>query len=167
MDKQRVLILDKERIDRKLQRMAYQIWENNSHETEVTLIGIANGGLAVAESLAARLRQISPLKVHVISVKLDKKQLLSSEIKLDEDLSGRSVILVDDVANSGKTLLYAMKPLLAYEVKKIMVAVLVDRKHKSFPISSDIVGHSVATTLQEHIEVETDNNNGIVAAYLQ
>lgn len=167
MDKERVLILDKERIDRKLQRMAYQIWENNSHETEVTLIGIANGGLAVAESLAARLRQISPLKVHVIPVKLDKKQLLSSEIKLDEDLSGRSVVLVDDVANSGKTLLYAMKPLLAYEVKKIMVAVLVDRKHKSFPISSDIVGHSVATTLQEHIEVETDNNNGIVAAYLQ
>lgn len=167
MNKERVLILDKERIDRKLQRMAYQIWENNSHETAVTLIGIANGGLAVAESLAARLRSISPLTVEVIPVKLNKKQLLSSEIKLDADLSGRSVILVDDVADSGKTLLYAMKPLLAFEVKKIMVAVLVDRKHKSFPISSDIVGHSVATTLQEHIEVETDNNNGIVAAYLQ
>jgi len=166
MNKERVLILDKERIDRKLQRMAYQIWENNSHETEVTLIGIANGGLAVAESLAARLRQISPLQAEVIPVKLNKKQLLSSEIKLEGDFSGKSVVVVDDVANSGKTLLYAMKPLLAFEVKKIMVAVLVDRKHKSFPISSDIVGHSVATTLQEHIEVETDNN-GIVAAYLQ
>ena len=166
MEKQRILILDKERIDHKLQRMAYQIWENNSNETEVTLLGIVNGGLAVAESLAARLRQISPLQVHVIPVKLNKKQPLSQEIKFIEDLNGRSIILVDDVANSGRTLLYAIKPLLTYEVKKIMVAVLVDRKHKSFPISSDIVGYSVATTLQEHIEVETDDN-GIIAAYLQ
>jgi len=147
MEKQRILILDKERIDHKLQRMAYQIWENNSNETEVTLLGIVNGGLAVAESLAARLRQISPLQVHVIPVKLNKKQPLSQEIKFIEDLNGRSI-------------------LLTYEVKKIMVAVLVDRKHKSFPISSDIVGYSVATTLQEHIEVETDDN-GIIAAYLQ
>jgi pyrimidine operon attenuation protein/uracil phosphoribosyltransferase len=166
MEKQRILILDKERIDRKLQRMAYQIWENNSNETEVTLLGIVNGGLAVAESLAARLRQISPLLVHVIPVQLNKKQPLAQEIKFTEDLNGRSVILVDDVANSGKTLLYAIKPLLAYELNKIMVAVLVDRKHKSFPISSDIVGHSVATTLQEHIEVETDGNS-IIAAYLE
>jgi pyrimidine operon attenuation protein / uracil phosphoribosyltransferase len=166
MEKERVLILDKERIDRKLQRMAYQIWENNSHETEVTLIGIVNGGLAVAESLAERLRQISPLQVHVIPMKLDKKQPMTSEITFKENFNGRSVIIVDDVANSGKTLLYAIKPLLAFEVKKIMVAVLVDRKHKSFPVSSDIVGHSVATTLQEHIEVET-NNSDIIAAYLQ
>ena len=97
---------------------------------------------------------------------MNKKQPLHDEIKINEDLSGRSVVLVDDVANSGKTLLYALKPLLAYELKKILIAVLVDRKHKSFPISPDIVGHTVATTLQEHIEVE-HHNNDITAAYLQ
>lgn len=166
MKKQRVLILDKERIDRKLERMAYEVWEHNSKEEAVTLIAIEGSGKAVAHSLANRLKKISPLKVDVLSLKLNKKKPLAEEIKFDQDITGRSVILVDDVANSGKTLLYALSPMLKFELKKIQIAVLVDRKHKSFPISPDIVGHSVATTLQEHIEVETDGNN-ITAAYLQ
>ena len=166
MEKERIIILDKERIDRKLQRMAYQLWEYNSNESAVTLIGIEGTGLAVAKSLAERLKTISKLEVHVIAIKMNKRHPLHDEININEDLSGRSVVLVDDVANSGKTLLYALKPLLAYELKKILIVVLVDRKHKSFPISPDIVGHTVATTLQEHIEVE-HHNNDITAAYLQ
>lgn len=75
------------------------------------------------------------------------------------------MVLVDDVTNSGRTLLYAMRPLLDFNLKKIMIAVLVDRKHKSFPVSPDIVGHSIATTLQEHIEVECKGEE-IMAAYL-
>ncbi len=164
MDRQ--LILDKERIDRKLQRMAYQIWEHNSNEQSVILVGVHGGGLAVAENLAGRLRQISPMKVEVAHIKMNKRNPLSEEITLDADLNGRSVILVDDVANSGKTLLYALRPLLNFELKKIMIAVLVDRKHKEFPVSPDIVGHTIATTIQEHILVEA-NNNEITAAYLQ
>lgn len=166
MSKERVLILDSERINWKLQRMAYQIWEHNSDETHITLIGIIGTGLSVARSLAERLSKISPLQVDVVAIDINKKKPLSGEIKLNKDVGGHSVVLVDDVANSGKTLLYALRPLLDFEVKKVMIAVLVDRKHKSFPISPDIVGHSLATTLHEHIEVETDNNN-IVAAYLQ
>ncbi len=166
MDKQRILILDKERIDSKLQRMAYEIWENNSTQSAVTFIGIEGSGLAVAQSLAERLKAISPLKVSVLPMKVNKRNPLSEEIKLEWDLSGQSVILVDDVANSGKTLLYAMKPVLNYEPSHIMIAVLVDRKHKSFPVSPDIVGHTVATTMQDHIEVETKGDE-IIAAYLQ
>jgi pyrimidine operon attenuation protein/uracil phosphoribosyltransferase len=166
MAKERILILDKERIGFKLQRMAYQVWEHNSKADAVTLIGVEGSGLAVAQSLAKRIREISPLKVEVLSLKLNKKKPLSKEIKVSEDITGRSVVLVDDVANSGKTLLYALRPLLDYELKSIQVAVLVDRKHKSFPISPDIVGHTIATTLQEHIEVETEGEN-IEAAYLQ
>lgn len=166
MDKQRILILDKERIDRKLQRMAYELWENNSNEGVVTLIGIEGSGLSVAQNLAARLRSISPLQVSVLSMKVNKRNPVAEEISVDEDLDGRSVVLVDDVANSGKTLLYALKPLLSYSLKHIMIAVLVDRKHKSFPVSPDIVGHTVATTMQDHIEVET-NADEILAAYLQ
>jgi pyrimidine operon attenuation protein/uracil phosphoribosyltransferase len=164
MEKQ--LILDKARIDSKLQRMAYQVWEHNSNEESVTLVGIHGGGASVAENLAARLRKISGLKVDVAKIKMNKRSPLSEAIELNEDLGGRSVVLVDDVANSGKTLLYALRPLLNYELKKIMIAVLVDRKHKEYPVSPDIVGHSIATTIQEHILVETDNNE-ITAAYLQ
>ena len=99
MAKKRILILDKERIGFKLQRMAYQVWEHNSKAEAVTLIGVEGSGFAVAQSLAKRIREISPLKVNVLSLSLNKKKPLSKEIKVPEDISGRSVVLVDDVAN--------------------------------------------------------------------
>lgn len=166
MKKKQVLILDKERINWKMQRMAYQIWENFSNEKEVILLGIEGSGATVARSLARRLGEISPIEVKVIIIKMNKKEPLAEEIVIGEDLSDKAVVLVDDVANSGRTLLYALRPLLNYTLKKVFITVLVDRKHKSFPITPDIVGHTVATTLQEHIEVETDGDY-ITAAYLQ
>ena len=165
MEDKRILILDDKRIGHKLQRMAFEVWEHNSNEKAVTLVGIQGGGLVVAENLAERLRTISGMDVEVVNIKMNKRNPLAEDIVLEKDLSGCSVILVDDVANSGKTLLYALKPLLNYELKKIMIAVLVDRKHKEFPGSPDIVGHSIATTIQEHILVETEDSD-IVAAYL-
>jgi pyrimidine operon attenuation protein/uracil phosphoribosyltransferase len=162
----KILILNKERINWKLQRMAYEIWEHNSKETEITLIGIEGSGIAVANDLARRLRGISKLAVEVISIRMNKKDPLAKTSEINMDLSEKSVVIVDDVANSGKTLLYAMKSVLTYEPKRILVTVLVDRKHKSFPVSADIVGHSVATTLQEHIEVVCEGDE-ITAAYLQ
>jgi len=166
MAKQSTIILDKERINHKLQRMAYEIWENYSKEKNITLIGISGSGAIVAKSLARRLKEISPLNVDMITLQLNKRKPLSAAINIDEDLTGKAIILVDDVANSGKTLLYALSPILRYEPKKVMIAVLVDRRHKSFPITPDIVGYSVSTTLQEHIEVETEGEH-ITAAYLQ
>jgi pyrimidine operon attenuation protein/uracil phosphoribosyltransferase len=166
MNKERILILDKDRIGRKLKRMAYQIWENNSDAEAVTLVSINGGGDIVAENLKSILESISPLKVEHVIVKLNKRKPIAEDIALEKDLSGKSLVLVDDVANSGKTLMYALKPLLGFDLKKVLIAVLVDRRHKSFPITPDIIGHSVATTLQEHIEVETAGNT-VTAAYLQ
>lgn len=166
MGKQRTTILDKERINWKLQRMAYEIWENFSNEKAITLIGIQGSGAIVAQSLAKRLKEISPVKVEMITLKLNKRKPLSADIKIEENLTGKALVLVDDVANSGKTLLYALAPILKYEPEKVIIAVLVDRRHKSFPITPDIVGHSVSTTLQDHIEVETEGDE-ITAAYLQ
>lgn len=166
MEKQRILILDQQRISQKLQRMAYEVWEHNSREKSITLVGVQGTGHAVAKQLAQRIEAVSPLKVQVIALRINKKQPLSKAVVLEESCESASVILVDDVANSGKTLLYALKPLLEVKLDKIMIAVLVDRRHKSFPITPDIVGHSVSTTLQEHIEVETDGGI-ITAAYLQ
>ncbi len=165
MKKEKILILDKARIARKLQRMAFQLWEHNSHEKEMVLVGIEKTGMVMAKDLAARLKKISPIKVEVVSLKLNKKEPWE-KITFTANINGKSVVLVDDVANSGKTLLYALRPMLDGKPKKILIAVLVDRKHKSFPVSSDIVGHSVATTMQEHIEVETKGDE-IIAAYLQ
>ncbi len=161
----RVLILDAQRIERKLLRMAWQIWEHNSHQSSVTLIGIAGSGAEVARKLAAHLRDISPLHVTVLELELSKKAPLEAAIILSGPINDSSLVLVDDVANSGRTLLYALKPIMDAAPEKILIAVLVDRKHKSFPVNPDIIGHQVATTLQENIIVTLDQ--GLMAAYLE
>lgn len=166
MNKERVLILDKQRIDWKLKRMAYQVWEHNTDVHEITIIGIERAGMAVANSLGKLLNEISGLNIKLISLKMNKKEPLTDMPVIEENLDGKSIVLVDDVANSGRTLLYALKPLLNYSPSRIMIAVLVDRKHKSFPITPDIVGHAVSTTLQEQITVEHDGDD-IMAAYLE
>ncbi len=165
MKKKKILILDKERIGFKLRRMAYEIWERNSDEKEIIMIGIDGSGKVVADSLVKILKEISPLKIKSITVSINKKSPLDFVFDIEENLSGKTVVLVDDVANSGKTLMYCLNGILSYDLKTVMVAVLVDRKHKSFPIATDIVGHSVATTIQDHIEVETEGKK-VVAVYL-
>lgn len=150
----KVSILTAAQIEQKLRRMAFEIWEKNSEETEISIIGIEEVGAAVASKIQELLLEISPLKINLSSITIDKKNPLQKEITLSAgSLTDKTVILVDDVANSGKTLLYAIKPLLAFEPRKIQIAVLVDRKHKNFPVTPDIIGHSVSTTLQEHIIV--------------
>lgn len=166
MKKKKIIILDKERIAYKLRRMAYEIWEHNSDEKEIILIGIENGGKTVADNLGALLTEISPLKVTVLAVSINKKNPLNHALDFEVNLTGKSVVLVDDVTNSGKTITYSLHAILSYNLKRLMVAVLVDRKHKSFPVASDIVGLTIATTLQEHIEVEITGNE-ITSVYLQ
>src|SRR5579872_5829890 len=123
MKKKRVLILDKERISYKLCRMAYEIWEHNSDEKEIILIGIEKGGKILADNLSAMLKKISPLKVTTISININKKKPLNNAIELSKDLTGCTVILVDDVVNSGKTIIYSLNTILSYDLKKLMVAV--------------------------------------------
>ncbi len=166
MKKKQVLILDQERISYKLRRMAYEIWERNSDEKEIILIGVEKGGKILADNLSALLNEISPLKVHTTSVNINKKNPINHALDFEMNLSGKTVVLCDDVVNSGKTIMYSLNAILSFDLKKVMVAVLVDRKHKSFPVASDIVGHTVATTIQDHIEVETKGKT-ITAVYLE
>jgi len=161
----RVLILDAQRIERKLLRMAWQIWEHNSSRSSLTLIGIAGSGEAIAEKLAAHLRDISPLAVTVLKLELSKKDPVHAPITVSGAIKDKSIVLVDDVANSGRTLLYALRPVLDAAPQQILISVLVNRKHKSFPVSPDIIGHQVATTLQENITVSFED--GKMAAYLE
>lgn len=161
----KIIILAQQTIHRKLQRMAFEIWEHNNEEQEIVMVGVDGAGMTVARILVQLLAEISPLKVQLHTLKINKKNPTCSDIILDGAFAHKNIVLVDDVANSGKTLLYAMKPMLNYEPKKIMIAVLVDRKHKSFPVSPDIIGHSIATTLQEHIEVTCEDDK-VIAVHL-
>jgi len=150
---EKVVILNKEQIARKLKRMAYEIWEMNSSETAIEIVGIEGGGVIIAKALINILREISPLDISFSSLSLDKRNPLSTPIHAAKDFTNKNVIIVDDVANSGKTLMYALKPFLEVAPRKVLIAVLVDRKHKNFPVIPDIIGYSLATTLQDMILV--------------
>lgn len=161
----RVPIMDKGRIERKLLRMAWQILEHNSDQESISLIGIADNGMHLAARLAQHLEAIGRLRVNTLRLDLNKRSPSDSPIVLSQEIRDKSLVLVDDVANSGKTLLYALKPLMESVPERILIAVLVERKHKSFPVAPDIIGQRVATTLQEHILVTIEG--GEIAAYLE
>lgn len=156
---QRNVILNETAIQRKLERIAYEIFENNHDAKELMLIGIRENGFRLAERLKEHLENISKLSVTVASVELDKRDPMKRAIQLNIDAStvkGKTVIVVDDVAQSGKTLLYAMKPLLDHSPAAIQVAVLVDRKHKKFPVTADYVGMLLSTGMNEQVIVEME-----------
>lgn len=150
-------ILDTNNISRKLNRMAYEVYEKNYGEKELLLVGIEGNGYKVAERLEEILKKISPLKIKLSKIKVDKENPWASEPKVDfteKDYLNKSVIVIDDVLNSGKALMYAIKPFLSKPVKRLNVLVLVDRSHTRYPVKADFVGLSLSTTLQDHIEAD-------------
>ena len=151
-------ILNQSTASRKLERMAYEIVENNLDEQELLLVGIRDNGSIIAENIQQLLHRISSIRSELIYLSLDKR--IPGEITLSHqnDFSNKVIIIIDDVANSGKTMLYAIKPFLSFHPKKIQTLVMVERTHKAFPVNSDYVGISVATTLQEHIYVEVEGS---------
>lgn len=156
-----MLILDDRQIRQKIRRLAIEIVENNYEEPELILAGINNKGMAFAQLLYAELTAISKQNITLSHLRINPAAPLSSEIKLDlptSQLAGKTIIVVDDVANTGRTIFYACKPLLDTLPKKVEVAVMVDRTHKSFPVKVDYYGMSLATTLLEHIDVQIPDN---------
>jgi pyrimidine operon attenuation protein / uracil phosphoribosyltransferase len=152
----RKYILSKEVAAKKMLRMAYEILENNDGEQHLILAGIRESGSVIARNIQKLLRDISTISTELITISLDKKY--PKEVVLSKTLSfeNKPIIVIDDVANSGKTLLYALRPFLDFHPKKIQSLVLVERTHKAFPVKPDYVGLSIATTLQEHIFVEVE-----------
>ena len=162
------LVLDSNQIEQKISRIAWQIYEDNSGEKEIILAGILSSGYIVAEKIAAALKKISPLSVQIISIKIDKHSHHEEEVKISLDhpaLKDKIVIVVDDVLNSGKTMMYALRPFLSADLKKLRTVVLVDRNHKRYPVSADFAGLSLATTLKEHVSVVL--NDGSSGVYLE
>ena len=151
-------ILDKETALKKLRRMAYEIIENNIGEKEIILAGIRDSGSVIAKNIQEILREISQFKTEIITVSLDKKQPREVSLSKKINFNDKVILLIDDVSNSGKTMLYALKPFLDFHPKKIQTLILVERTHKAFPIKPDYVGLSLATTIQEHIYVEVEGD---------
>lgn len=150
------LILDKAQITQKIKRIAYEIYENNFQEKELVVAGIYDKGYILAQLLKSELEEIAPAKVLLVKVMLDKQAPLQSEVSLDcplSDLQNKTVIITDDVLNTGRTLAFSLKPFLNTGIKKLQTAVLVNRGHKLFPVSADYTGYELSTTIQEHIEV--------------
>lgn len=150
-------ILDHRQIQQKIVRLAFEILERNYGEKEIILAGINNNGMTFAELLLAELRRISNIQFTLTRIRLNPAAPNQHPINLEmpvEQLQHKVVIIVDDVANTGRTIFYAIKPLLEVLPDKVEVAVLVDRTHKSFPIRVDYVGLSLATTLLQNIDVE-------------
>ncbi|WP_316791519.1 phosphoribosyltransferase family protein [Pedobacter frigoris] len=158
MAESQLLILDKKQIQQKINRIAYQILEDNLNEKEVVLAGIWDRGYKLALRLKKVLTKISDIKVTMLKVELDRVSTkLIASTDLDEShWKNKVIILVDDVLNSGKTLAYGLGVFLNTPHKKIRTVVLVDRSHKIFPIATDFVGLQMATVLKEHVDVIMD-----------
>ena len=164
MDKNK--ILDYQLIKKKIIRISLQIIEANSTDDEIIIAGIENNGFIIAQKICDELKKISEKKIHLCSIKIDKKNP-RKEITVslvDEEYKNKSVIIVDDVLNSGATLMYAAKYFLDTKLKKLKTAVLVDRNHKKYPIKADYKGLSLSTSIQNHVEVSIDDNE--INAYL-
>ncbi len=159
-------VLNAEAIKRKLRRMAFEIAEANAEEESIIIAGIAGNGTLLAEKIVEELRQIIDISIEIITIQLTKKNPVDAVIQEQIELSGKIIIVVDDVSNTGRTLLYALHPLLSFLPKKIQTLVLVERSHKLFAVQPDYVGLSIATTLQEHIRVETESGE-ITGAWLE
>lgn len=161
------IILTQQEIDHKTRRIAYQIYETFPDDSEVVIAGIAKNGYLFAQKLALQVESISDIKVTLCEVKINKQQPLDPiETSLKpEEYANKSLILVDDVLNSGTTLIYGVRHFLNVPLKKFKTAVLVDRNHKQYPVKADFKGLSLSTSLRENVQVVLGTNEQY--AYLE
>jgi pyrimidine operon attenuation protein/uracil phosphoribosyltransferase len=160
-------ILNKEVAIQKLERLALEVAEHlQGDDAELIIIGIKSSGMVIAEKIAALAKHYLVVPVKVISASLDKNTPLDVTLSEEIDFNDKNIIVADDVTNSGKTLLYALKPLLAFHPKRIQTLVLVERKHNLYPIKPDYVGLSIATTEHNFIEVEVADGE-VQGAYIK
>jgi pyrimidine operon attenuation protein/uracil phosphoribosyltransferase len=153
-------ILTQQVAEKKLKRLAYEIVENNTGEQQLILAGIRDNGSAIARIIRQLLQEITggKMTIELIDITLDKRTPREVTLSRNLPFDDQVIIVVDDVASSGKTLLYAMKPFLDFHPRKIESLVLVGRTHHAFPVHPDYTGLSLSTTLQEHIYVEVEGD---------
>ena len=168
MPRNSTLLLNSKQIQQRIDRLAFQVYEDNFNQPELLIAGIAKSGFLFAERLCEALKKIFPIPVKLIKIEVDKEnpiKIKMSPLQEKEVLKDQTVIVVDDVLNSGKTLMYSLRPFLEADMRKIRTVLLVDRDHKRYPVEADFVGITLSTTLQDHIRV--DFSKGKEAVYLE
>ncbi|MBJ6368836.1 phosphoribosyltransferase family protein [Snuella sedimenti] len=155
------IILSHKEINHKIRRIAFQIYESNVNEKEVVLAGIVSNGYLIAEKLRDELLKISDITPILCQVNIDKKNP-THPIKTSIDAkvyTNKSLVLIDDVLNSGTTLIYGVKHFLDVPLKQFKTAVLVNRNHKKYPVKADFKGISLSTSLHEHVNVNLEGDS--------
>lgn len=164
----RTLILSAKQIEQKVQRIAHQICETHFKEQEVIVVGVTEKGYQLAQRIHHILKEIAPFKTRLFPITIDKHYPLDSDTQFEatmEEIQNKCIVLADDVLNTGRTLIYVVSFILQVKVKRLSTVVLVDRRHRLFPVRADFVGLTLSTTLQEHIAVElsdTPSHNDVV-----
>jgi len=157
MIEEKTLILDAPSISQKLKRMAFEIYEDNFQESELVLAGIDGNGYLLAKLLGEFLVDISEIKVNIVKIEIDKEAPSSEKVLVNinkKEIEGKIVIMVDDVLNTGRTFVYSLRPFLDLRIPKIQIAVLIDRGHSRYPVTSDFTGLELSTVLNDHVEVK-------------
>ncbi|OAQ40680.1 phosphoribosyltransferase [Pedobacter psychrophilus] len=169
MTAKKVLILDHQQIQQKINRIAHQILEDNFDEKEIILAGVVIRGYKLALRLEKVLKEIADFKITIVKLELEKdSSKLESKIDIPlKECENKVIILVDDVLNSGRTLAYGLGVFLNIPLKKLRSVVLIDRSHKNFPVSPDFVGLELSTILKEHVSVILDEEREDDEVYLK
>ena len=164
-----LLILDEAQLEQKVRRIAYEVYERNHTEKEIVFAGIYRKGYRFAEMLKNEFDKVANIQSRLVKITLDKRAPLQSDIVLDcevEEMADKTIVLVDDVLSTGRTLAFSLKPFLNVAIAKLEVAVVVDRNHSQFPMKANYVGYSLSTTLQDHVHVELFEQ-GSIGVYLK
>jgi pyrimidine operon attenuation protein/uracil phosphoribosyltransferase len=163
-ERTKIRVLSHQEVDRKIERIARQLHEENYQEKEIIFVGIAPRGAQLAQRLTDRLTKLKAFRTRNLEMRLDKDQPVEGALTLSadvEELTDSVVVLVDDVLQSGRTLMHAAAYLVQVPLKKLTTVVLVDRRHRSFPIRADMVGLTLSTTMQEHITVKFGKEDAV------
>ena len=162
--KKKTQVLSHQEVQRKIERIAHQLFEQNHAEEKVIIGGIASRGSELARRIATSLESLGAFETHFLELTIDKDAPQSVQPVLSGELSqldGRVVFLVDDVLQSGRTLMHAAAHLMTVSMKKLTTVALVDRRHRSFPIRADVVGLTLSTTMQDHISVRFGKKDAV------
>jgi len=146
------IILNNVDVEKKIERISLQILEDNIDEEKIVIFGISDNGVIIAKKIIEHLNKTSKLQANLCKV------LNDNSIKYDQkfDISNTSILIIDDVSQSGKSLQSVISDLFKFNPKRIKTAVIVNRDHSLFPVKIDYSGISLSTSVNEHVEFTID-----------
>jgi pyrimidine operon attenuation protein/uracil phosphoribosyltransferase len=159
------IVLNADDIEKKIKRLSYQIIEKNFNKKDIIIIGIQPNGKYLSERIKGYVMEYSDIKVSLYDMELDKKKFLFKKCTpglIYDHINNNIIVFIDDVMNSAGTLMYAINKILFYHPKDIQIGVLIERTHKSFPLSANFKGLELSTSEFEHVEVRLNESPMVI-----